>query len=70
MPQRLAASVLMRLTGLAERYGAEYGSVTTTTCAVVCDNMPAIHASLLVLMACLHARTVHAGKPPETRDHQ
>jgi hypothetical protein len=46
------------LTGLAERYGAQSGSVTDIYLPkCFARNMPAIHAPLLVLMIYLHART-------------
>jgi len=47
------------LTELAERYGAEHGSVTDIYLPKwFAHNMPAIHAPLLVLMAYLHARNL------------
>jgi hypothetical protein len=47
------------LTGLAERYGAEKGSVTDIYLPrVLARNLPAIHAPLLVLMAYLHIRNL------------
>jgi hypothetical protein len=47
------------LTGLAERYGAEHGSVTDIYLPKwLAHNMPAIHAPLLMLMAYLHARNL------------
>jgi hypothetical protein len=47
------------LTGLAERYGAEHGSVTDIYLPKwFAHNMPAIHAPLLMLMAYLHARNL------------
>ncbi|HEX9039429.1 MAG TPA: hypothetical protein VF838_00230 [Trebonia sp.] len=53
------------LTGLAERYGAEHGSVTDIYLPKwFAHNLPAIHAPLLVLMACLHARNLRQGLKP------
>jgi hypothetical protein len=47
------------LTDLAERYGAEKGSVTDIYLPEwFADNMPAIHAPLLVLITYLHARNL------------
>jgi len=47
------------LTELAERYGAEHGSVTDIYLPKwFGHNMPAIHAPLVVLMAYLHARNL------------
>jgi hypothetical protein len=47
------------LTGLAERYGSEHGSVTDIYLPKwFAHNMPAIHAPLLLLMAYLHARNL------------
>jgi len=47
------------LTRLAERYGAEHGSVTDIFLPKwFARNMPAIHAPLLVLMTYLHARNL------------
>jgi hypothetical protein len=47
------------LTELAERYGAESGSVTDIYLPKwFAHNMPAIHTPLLVLMAYLHARNL------------
>ena len=47
------------LTELAERYGAEHGSVTDIYLPKwFAHNMPAIHAPLLMLMAYLHARNL------------
>jgi hypothetical protein len=47
------------LTGLAERYGAEHGSVTDIYLPKwFAHNLPAIHAPLLLLMAYLHARNL------------
>jgi hypothetical protein len=47
------------LTGLAERYGAQSGSVTDIYLPKwFAHNMPAIHAPLLVLMTYLHARNL------------
>jgi hypothetical protein len=46
-------------TELAERYGAEHGSVTDIYLPKwFADNMPAIHTPLLVLMTYLHARNL------------
>jgi hypothetical protein len=53
------------LTGLAERYGAEKGSVTDIYLPTwFAHNMPAIHAPLLVLMAYLHARNLRRSPAP------
>lgn len=47
------------LTELAERYGAERGSVTDIYLPKrFAQNIPAIHAPLLVLMTYLHARNL------------
>lgn len=47
------------LTGLAERYGAERGSVTDVYLPTwFAHNMPAIHAPLLALIAYLHIRNL------------
>jgi hypothetical protein len=47
------------LTELAERYGAEHGSVTDIYLPKwFAHRIPAIHAPLLVLMAYLHARNL------------
>lgn len=47
------------LTGLAERYGAQSGSVTDIYLPKwFAHNMPAIHTPLLVLMAYLHGRNL------------
>jgi hypothetical protein len=47
------------LTRLAERYGAEHGSVTDIFLPKwFAHNMPVIHAPLLVLMTYLHARNL------------
>lgn len=47
------------LTALAERYGAQSGSVTDIYLPRwFAHNMPAIHAPLLVLMTYLHARNL------------
>ena len=47
------------LTGLAERYGAAHGPVTDIYLPKwLARNLPAIHAPLLILMACLHARNL------------
>jgi hypothetical protein len=47
------------LTGLAERCGAQHGSVTGIYLPRwFAHNMPAIHAPLLLLMAYLHARNL------------
>ncbi len=51
------------LTGLAERYGAQRGSVTDIYLPKwFAHNMPAIHTPLLVLMICLHARNLRRAK--------
>jgi hypothetical protein len=48
------------LTGLAERAGATSGSVTDIYLpAWFARNLPAIHVPLLVLIGCLHGRTLH-----------
>ena len=47
------------LTELAERYGAEHGSVTDIYLpGWFAHNMPAVHAPLLMLMGYLHARNL------------
>ena len=49
------------LTQLAQRYGAESGSVTDIYLpGWFARNLPAIHAPLLVLMAYLHVRNLRA----------
>jgi len=56
------------LTELAERYGAEHGSVTDIYLPKwFVQNMPAIHAPLLVLMAYLHARNLIRRQRPANR---
>lgn len=51
------------LTGLAERYGAQRGSVTDIYLPKwFAHNMPAIHTPLLVLMIYLHARNLRRAK--------
>ena len=51
------------LTGLAERYGAQSGSVTDICLPRwLAHNMPAIHTPLLVLMAYLHARNLRRAR--------
>ena len=51
------------LTGLAERYGAQRGSVTDIYLPKwFAHNMPAIHTPLLVLMTYLHARNLRRAK--------
>ncbi|MFC8522495.1 MULTISPECIES: hypothetical protein [Micrococcaceae] len=53
------------LTGIAERYGAERGSVTDIYLPRwFAHNLPAIHLPLLVLMVYLHARNLRHGRPP------
>ena len=53
------------LTGLAQRYGAEKGSVTDIFLPrVLSRNLPAIHVPLLVLMAYLHIRNLRARRSP------
>jgi hypothetical protein len=56
------------LTRLAERYGAEHGSVTDIFLPKwFAHNMPVIHAPLLVLMTYLHARNlIGSHRAPET----
>jgi hypothetical protein len=57
------------LTGLAERYGAEHGSVTDIYLPKwFAHNMPAMHAPLLVLMAYLHARNLRRSRSAGPRD--
>ncbi|ACL39106.1 conserved hypothetical protein [Pseudarthrobacter chlorophenolicus A6] len=52
------------LTGLAERYGAQSGSVTDIYLPRwFARNLPAIHVPLLVLMAYLHARNLRRQRP-------
>ncbi len=52
------------LTGLAERYGAQSGSVTDIYLPRwFAHNMPAIHTPLLVLMLYLHARNLRLARP-------
>jgi len=57
------------LTELAERYGAQRGSVTDIYLPKwFAHNMPAIHTPLLVLMTYLHARNLRRQRPrPSTR---
>ena len=56
------------LTGLAERYGAESGSVTDIYLPRwFAHNMPAIHAPLLVLIAYLHLRNLQRTR--KDQDH-
>jgi len=51
------------LTEIAERYGAERGSVTDIYLPKwFAHNMPAIHTPLLVLMAYLHARNLRRSR--------
>lgn len=51
------------LTEIAERYGAERGSVTDIYLPKwFAHNMPAIHTPLLVLMAYLHARNLRGSR--------
>ena len=51
------------LTGLAERYGAQRGSVTDIYLPNwFAHEMPAIHTPLLVLTTCLHARNLRRAK--------
>jgi hypothetical protein len=51
------------LTELAERYGAEHGSVTDICLPKwFAHNMPAIHTPLLVLMTYLHARNLRRSR--------
>lgn len=56
------------LTELAERYGAEQGSVTDIYLPKwFAHNMPAIHTPLLVLMTYLHARNLrHSRHTPRS----
>lgn len=52
------------LTELAERYGAEHGSVTDVYLPKwFAHNIPAIHAPLLILMAYLHTRNLMRPQP-------
>lgn len=52
------------LTQLAERYGAERGSVTDIWLPTwFARRLPAIHAPLLVLMTYLHARNLRRPRP-------
>jgi len=56
------------LTQIAERYGAEHGSVTDIYLPTwFAHNLPAIHAPLLVLMAYLHARNLMHPRKPSPR---
>jgi hypothetical protein len=57
------------LTELAERYGAQRGSVTDIYLPKwFARNMPAIHTPLLVLMTYLHARNLRRPRqPPSSR---
>lgn len=56
------------LTQLAERYGADHGPVTDSYLPTwFAHNMPAIHAPLLVLMACLHARNLMRPTPAQVK---
>jgi hypothetical protein len=51
------------LTGLAERYGAQSGSVTDIYLPKwFAHNIPAIHTPLLVLMTYLHARNLRRSR--------
>lgn len=56
------------LTELAERYGAQSGSVTDIYLPKwFAHNMPAIHTPLLILMTYLHARNLcRSPQPPRT----
>lgn len=55
------------LTELAERYGAERGSVTDIYLPEwFAHRIPAIHAPLLVLMTFLHARNLRRSRPVRT----
>jgi hypothetical protein len=56
------------LTELAERYGADTGSVTDIYLPNwFAHNIPAIHAPLLVLMTYLHVRNHHRARTARTR---
>ena len=56
------------LTELAERYGAERGSVTDIYLPKsFAQNIPAIHAPLLVLMTYLHARNLRRSRRHHVR---
>jgi hypothetical protein len=55
------------LTQLAQRYGAESGSVTDIYLPRwFARNLPAIHAPLLVVMAGLHVRNLRHSREPES----
>jgi hypothetical protein len=59
------------LTGLAERYGAQRGSVTDIYLPKwFAHNMPAIHTPLLVLMTYLHARNLRRAKDRGHHRHE
>jgi hypothetical protein len=59
------------LTGLAERYGAQRGSVTDIYLPKwFAHNMPAIHTPLLVLMTYLHARNLRRAKDRGQSRHE
>ncbi len=59
------------LSGLAERYGAQRGSVTDIYLpGWFAHNMPAIHTPLLVLMTYLHARNLRRQRTEAIRRHQ
>ena len=52
------------LTDIAERLGADHGSVTDTYLpGRVAHNLPAIHAPLLLAAAYLHRRNIRRGRP-------
>jgi hypothetical protein len=57
------------LTGLAERYGAERGSVTDIYLPKwFAHSLPAIHAPLLVLLTYLHGRNLHRSRRARSAD--
>ena len=59
------------LTDLAERYGAQRGSVTDIYLPKwFAENMPAIHIPLLVLMTYLHARNLRQSKNRAIHRHE
>jgi hypothetical protein len=58
-----AAGSAARSPELAERYGAQSGSVTDIYLPKwLAHNMPAIHAPVLVLMTYLHARNLRRSR--------
>lgn len=59
------------LTDIAERLGAEHGSVTDTLLpSRLARNLPAIHAPLLLMAAYLHRRNIRRGTPTGWADER